>query len=527
MMNDIKRAGGLFYQYRPCYRSYTTIYDIDNIRNGVVFSRPPLNMNDPFDSQIGYSSEKIFDECLDIILENYDWNNFTKSLLKILLQNRLLGRFAELLKAINELKLFLIQQRRGMYKASLSLEDFVVQQGKNLYKKAPTSIKRIINKENFVLVCILAAHFENTEITKESLDAFLQGDEILENLQKQVELLMQDVYIPLFKEFLSKLPISCFSAAGWDCSLMWAHYANSYKGICIEYDFNQLTEFVGFIRQVQYSSQRPLISLKDLGIAGLNPSQEEKISYVEPNIDKILKYLTTKDTCWQYEEEWRLMYVYDKPVDKHFFSMPFVKSVTMGINIDYLCKRLILDICKEKEIECYQLKLGHDDFKITREKIDVENIEYDEQVELDYVHLLTDDIITNCESIEKLSSEIMNSTQNGDFNRLSLKIVLQKILSYFECIFFLKLSCNRFCSNLLDLTDAPLALQENISQLEISTNTFHEAILDLTHIIQQAMENRYMGKDLYDEFMKTIGTIEDLYNKYQVTPWHTALMINK
>ena len=54
MMHEIKKSGGLFYQYRPCNRSYTTIYDIDNIRNGVAFARPPLDMNDPFDSQIGF-----------------------------------------------------------------------------------------------------------------------------------------------------------------------------------------------------------------------------------------------------------------------------------------------------------------------------------------------------------------------------------------------------------------------------------------------------------------------------------------
>ena len=46
---------------------------------------------------------------------------------------------------------------------------------------------------------------------------------------------------------------------------MWAHYANSYEGICIEYDFNEIKDFIGFIGKVDYQHPRPLISIKDLG----------------------------------------------------------------------------------------------------------------------------------------------------------------------------------------------------------------------------------------------------------------------
>ena len=59
MKEAIKKSGGLFYQYRPCRRDDSTIYDIENIRHGVVYAQTPLNMNDPFDSQIGFSAEQI------------------------------------------------------------------------------------------------------------------------------------------------------------------------------------------------------------------------------------------------------------------------------------------------------------------------------------------------------------------------------------------------------------------------------------------------------------------------------------
>lgn len=68
MKAGIQKAGGLFYQYRACRRDAETIYDIENIRRGQVYARTPLQMNDPFDSMIGFSPEKIYDECIELLL---------------------------------------------------------------------------------------------------------------------------------------------------------------------------------------------------------------------------------------------------------------------------------------------------------------------------------------------------------------------------------------------------------------------------------------------------------------------------
>ena len=54
MKKNISNTGGLFYQYRPCRRDVSTIYDIENIKHGVAYAQTPLNMNDPFDSMAGF-----------------------------------------------------------------------------------------------------------------------------------------------------------------------------------------------------------------------------------------------------------------------------------------------------------------------------------------------------------------------------------------------------------------------------------------------------------------------------------------
>ena len=69
---NINKAGNLFYQYRACRRDAATIYDIENIRHGVVYARTPLEMNDPFDSMVGFSAEKIIDELIDLAFDQID-----------------------------------------------------------------------------------------------------------------------------------------------------------------------------------------------------------------------------------------------------------------------------------------------------------------------------------------------------------------------------------------------------------------------------------------------------------------------
>jgi len=87
------------------------------------------------------------------------------------------------------------------------------------------------------------------------------------------------------------LGICSFSETN-DNSLMWAHYAEKFCGICIEYKFAQLRESLGdgacFVR-LGYSEQPCRVSSNALS---------------EP--DTAMKILSTKSHRWLYEREWRL-----------------------------------------------------------------------------------------------------------------------------------------------------------------------------------------------------------------------------
>lgn len=168
----------------------------------------------------------------------------------------------------------------------------------------------------------------------------------------------------------------CFSAVG-DSPLMWGHYAESGKGICVEYDFNKL-EANSQIRKrllpVIYVNNRPDTGsyddnnldkyiqdcllcdrVKDKCLDKyLKEHEEDYEQYGESLIDFIFKY-----TDWSYEKEWRIIY------DYHFWLANkckneldiknCIKNIYLGPRLnDNLIKAELLDIANE--INCNRSK---------------------------------------------------------------------------------------------------------------------------------------------------------------------------
>ena len=243
MKTSIEKAGGLFYQYRPCRRDMATIYDIENIRHGMVYAQTPLNMNDPFDSMIGYSPEKMYENCISLIMSAVKIEDKNvRIVVEQMLKYKVLGTVAELLINLNKLKKYVLTKQVVMRQTKSPIALFVQQNLNVLYSKCPREIKKSFSKEIFLVFALIVVQMEKVDITEQTLNDMLQLDGILEKLYNTAIEIKESTYIPYIRKFLSQLTVSCFSVSGWDNQLMWSHYANSYTGICIEYDFNKVEE---------------------------------------------------------------------------------------------------------------------------------------------------------------------------------------------------------------------------------------------------------------------------------------------
>ena len=130
---------------------------------------------------------------------------------------------------------------------------------------------------------------ENEHILEEILDAYLHFNET--NRQKCFVFAMSESF---------------------DNELLWAHYANSNRGFCIEYDFNKALQLKSEIRRKLISIYKVIyknepeefsfIRILDYIMKGQTDTEEYKrISY------DMMQKLITKKAFWSYEKEWRIL----------------------------------------------------------------------------------------------------------------------------------------------------------------------------------------------------------------------------
>lgn len=123
--------------------------------------------------------------------------------------------------------------------------------------------------------------------------------------------------------------IKCFTPYP-DNLLMWAHYADSHKGVCFEFDVLEDPEFFTFPVKVVYEQDYPKINFS--------------------NVEETKKIYSTKSLDWAYEQEIRVMKL---RVGLHTINPSAIKSIILG------CKTPQKDIDKIIQIISSDQNLQH------------------------------------------------------------------------------------------------------------------------------------------------------------------------
>lgn len=130
--------------------------------------------------------------------------------------------------------------------------------------------------------------------------------------------------------------------------LMWSHYADSHKGICIKYNFSP--DFA--CSNEENYSYRNFKTVKYVN---------SKISIKEPTISEETAFLT-KLKCWKYEKEIRLL-DYDCNYEGLYKSIRLdnsskIEAIYFGVRCDEKDIKTIMDIIKLQYPKCnfYQMK---------------------------------------------------------------------------------------------------------------------------------------------------------------------------
>lgn len=143
--------------------------------------------------------------------------------------------------------------------------------------------------------------------------------------------------------------------------LLWAYYADSYKGFCIEYDFDILKQYPcneDAFFDVEYSKNVPIINLKDV---------------LNTNILK--KKLVTKSLSWKHEKEIRIL-TPSKGMFNYFIKA--VKSIYFGHRTPENTIKLIMNILRGRSIKYYKITHQKNKYKLIKKEI--EDIFKDESI---------------------------------------------------------------------------------------------------------------------------------------------------
>lgn len=525
MKEDIRKAGNLFYQYRACRRDASTIYDIENIRHGVVYARTPLQMNDPFDSKIGFSAEKVYEECIDLVIDQVDTtlDANVKLIIKNLLKYRLIGQTLGFINALNELKKYIFTQCVIAHVPIVNLPQFITRNLNRLYRRCPKEIKKFFNKDSFFVFSLIIKDYKNEDIDENTIVEVLKMDGLLKELEDAVVKARDEIYIPFLKNFLSKLTITCFSASGWDNQLMWSHYANSFSGICVEYDFEKMDNFIGFMYPVKYSTVRPTISLKDLGLTKFKKDEYGNLITDEVDINAIFSYLLTKNDCWNYEKEWRIINVGETPYTPLFVEVPFVKSITLGLDIDDICKQMLWDVCNERHIECYQLIVNTSDYSLTRKLLTEGDFVFDKEKEEQYINFICDHTVPLGEKISSNCDTLTNAISKGSFDSTSMMNVLTFTLDFLSDVYFLKHTFNRFCRH-TDISASEVTGNTQIVTALSQIDSFiSQSETGIEEIDDSLVSFRIKNKITLNDFNKArllITDIKEMLEKHHELNWY-------
>ncbi len=523
MKNGIEKAGCSFFQYRACNLNLNTIYDLENIQNGVVFARSPLYMNDPFDSMIGFSTEKLYQEFCNMVLSMIP-DEMTRTFVGVLLNEKAIGKVAEFLSTIKVFQAFLRVQKNKMNPSEPNTSTFAIRHCNFLFKKmSPTLKKKIRNTKVFTALAFYIGDIDLSMITEQNILQMFQVDKTILSLLEKFDEVKEKHYIPQFKDFLRKMTISCFSTSGWDNQLMWSHYANCYSGICVEYDFSTVNETTGFVFPVKYSYERPTITLGDLGFSVTKDKKLElKTGKVDTNA--IMSYLLTKNKCWEYEKEWRIICIGEEDTPR-FIEMPKIKSITLGLKLNSICKHLLFDICLDKGIPCYDLVLDTEKFALSRELINIENHEFDMEDEISYIQHICQHIVGIGNKMEGIDDEDLFDIETKYFNASRFFSLLSQINDLLFYVYCLKKAVNSYIRYADDtLTeDIYTEIEENAKQVDGLTNKLNVQPLDVIKGINNLKMAGIVSLDIHNRAITMLQTNNELQERIKAIEWDSRI----
>lgn len=153
-------------------------------------------------------------------------------------------------------------------------------------------------------------------------------------------------------------------SARWDCTLMWSHYADMHRGLCIEYDLEN--HVCSDLKKVDYKTDRN-IKISDLIDWKINKSAAAHRSILDT-------YFYAKSRQWRYEKEWRDIQPMSGVKPSPFFK---IAGVYFGLRCDSSVRTSVVKLFSDfqPKIKFYDVDTQEEGSRLKRQLVDCCTIE--------------------------------------------------------------------------------------------------------------------------------------------------------
>ena len=172
------------------------------------------------------------------------------------------------------------------------------------------------------------------------------------NLSKEEQFRkIQNKWVEIIEETNENMRICSFSELN-SSLLLWSHYADEHKGICIEYNLAEEDEIRPFLHPIVYREK----------IHKINTFEEFSV------LTKIGSTLI-KSKDWEYESEWRLTIFKQQNKFPQDMELAKPKAVYLGTRFhlnEENCKIKLLDALKQLDIPVFKMTKHPDEYKLIK-----------------------------------------------------------------------------------------------------------------------------------------------------------------
>lgn len=153
----------------------------------------------------------------------------------------------------------------------------------------------------------------------------------------------------MFSKFIKSCGIYCLTEVPDDI-LMWSHYSDSHKGICLQFNPNKELSILWENYKITYQELYPNVNLMQLH-----------------KFDQFINLFAIKSEHWEYEQERRIIKShYDGGSKIYTFDTELLTGIILGAKISSNDEKTILDWVSKKKTptKIYKAKIDGDAYRL-------------------------------------------------------------------------------------------------------------------------------------------------------------------